>query len=357
MRMFIDKYRPECLGGFKFNSRAVEQLSAIAPNDNVPHLIIQGNSGSGKKTVTNLYLKEREGVSSLGVRTKLIELKCSSGKIEVLLIYSPYHCQINPSAHGVHDRLIFLNFIKILAQHKSLNRSGYRVIVVENADNLTMEAQHSLRRILEEYVGSCRFIFQVTNECGMIPALRSRCIKVRLRTPKATELRDELRVIANAEGYPHDNVVDRIAESCGSNFKKSLHYLQLCILSGKREFNLDDMDPTHLYIDRAVNYIFNGDNLHVLLDIRETVYDLLTHCVDPVLIIRQILKGILSKISDKYFGDKHNLIKAANRAEHTLKMGSKPIYHVEGFTVSAFKLIKTLQLSVQNSTRGAKRDR
>ena len=56
MEMFIDKYRPQSLDDFVFCSEAVKQLKAIAQNDNVPHMIIHGYPGSGKKTIANLYL-------------------------------------------------------------------------------------------------------------------------------------------------------------------------------------------------------------------------------------------------------------------------------------------------------------
>src|SRR3990167_2558014 len=353
MEMFIDKYRPHSLDEFVFCPEAVKQLKAIAQNDNVPHMIIHGYPGSGKKTIANLYLRTKFGDDSIAIKSKIIELKCSSGTVDLLLLYSGYHYQINPSAHGVHDRLIFLNFIKVVAQYGSLNRTKYRVIIVENADQLTNEAQQALRRTLERYVSSCRFIFLVSNELALIDALQSRCIKVRLRTPTLPEIEEKLMQVAKLENYNYPQIIHQIVETCEHNYKHALHFLQLCITSKQTTFNLKNLDPSHTYLDKIVTHLFQGDNLYAVMDIRNTIYDLLTHLVDPVWIIKEVLRRVLSKISDRYFTTKHDLIKIANRGEHTLKLGSKPIYHLEGFMVSAFKAIKILQLKVQNS-KGSK---
>lgn len=62
-RLFIDKYCPESFQEISFNHKAADQLIACAQYDPMPHLIIKGSSGSGRKTFANLYIKAKYGNS------------------------------------------------------------------------------------------------------------------------------------------------------------------------------------------------------------------------------------------------------------------------------------------------------
>ena len=63
------------------------------------------------------------------------------------------------------------------------------VIVIVEVDKLTRDAQHGLRRTMEKYVGSCRLILCCNSTSRVIPAIRSRCLAIRVAAPTIDEVR------------------------------------------------------------------------------------------------------------------------------------------------------------------------
>lgn len=189
-RLFTDKYYPRSLNDLDYNFELNRELLNIAKVKDLPHLMFCGIPGSGKKTRAMLFLRERFGESVTKVKKKDVTFKYPNKTIEFQLLYSNYHFQIDPSLHGVYDRSIIQDLIKKIMQLQlgsaDLSHGSHKVIVVENADRLTHEAQQSLRRTLELYVKTCRFIFLVNNEGNMIDPLQSRCLKLRVAAPSVS---------------------------------------------------------------------------------------------------------------------------------------------------------------------------
>lgn len=73
---------------------------------------------------------------------------------------SAYHIEINPSENGIYDRLVVQDIIKDVAQSQPLevakDSRPFKVVVLDEADLLSREAQHGLRRTMEKYMSTCR---------------------------------------------------------------------------------------------------------------------------------------------------------------------------------------------------------
>jgi replication factor C subunit 3/5 len=347
--LFIDKYKPDSLDETDHSPETSQFLKDLANKAEVPHMIIQGNPGSGKLLRTMLYLKEKFGNTVFSLKSQFIELKYPNKVIELQLIYSPVHYQINPSIHGVYDRLIIQDFLKENIQYQPFSVCPYRIIVIENADRLTNEAQQSLRRTLEKYIGLCRFIFLINNEGNLIEPLQSRCVKVRIGNPSSDQIIKVLKHIATAENIKiNPKLYPTLVELSRHNLSIAINNLQLLSVTNnellsKDKLTLEDFSDVDQHIDKIIQLIFDGTQLSTIKDIRNLVYDLLNHCVEPVMIVKKIMFKILAGIPDSYFIYKYRIIKAADRYENSLRVGSKPIYHLEGYIVTIFQTVKLLQ--------------
>jgi replication factor C subunit 3/5 len=113
---------------------------------------------------------------------------------------------------GIYDRVVIQELIKTIAQTKQINTNeqrpfkrmlifisviqiliyavhiGFLVIVIVEVDKLTREAQHSLRRTMEKYISSCRVILCCNSTSRVIPAIRSRCLAIRVAAPTIDEV-------------------------------------------------------------------------------------------------------------------------------------------------------------------------
>src|SRR5437867_704082 len=110
-RLFIDKYRPLTFDHIKFNQDLADKLKACAQSDEIAHFIIKGPQGCGKSTFADLFIKAKYNKEVLKIKQQNFEIKHASKTIELQLLYSNYHYRIDPSSHGVYDRLIIQGFI------------------------------------------------------------------------------------------------------------------------------------------------------------------------------------------------------------------------------------------------------
>lgn len=357
-RLFIDKYRPRNLDDLDYNFELNKTLKNLSKSEDIPHLIFQGTKGCGKKTRCLLFLKEKLGSLVTSMRDQTVELKYQNKTIELQLLYSNYHYQINPSLHGVYDRLIIQDFIKDMVQYKSVGNIPYRIIVIEDADKLTYEAQQSLRRTLEKYIYVCRFIFLVSQEGNLIEALQSRCIRIRVPAPKDEEIFSILSYISDQENIEITKLaLDSIVEYSQRDLSKAINALHSLsvrssdILQLNKDIALSQFSEIEVYIANIIKLLFEGGDLETILTFRGYIYDLLVHCVEPLDVLKQVFHHLLKAIPDKYFKFKYEVIKATEYYENTLKIGSKPIYHLEGYIINLFRIVKNLQKQMNRDNK------
>ena len=95
------------------------------------------------------------------------------------------------------------------------------------------------------------------------------------------------------------------------------------------------------YLNDIADLIMTKKNPKTILLVRTKLYDLLVHCVEPIDIMKKLLHIIFDKFESQKIADqsKYTLVHILSKYENTLKQGSKPIYHLEGFVVSVINLL------------------
>lgn len=347
-KLFIDKYCPSSFNDVKFNIDIANKLKKFSQIKDIPHMIFIGPKSCGKKTFANLFIKEKFGKEKLTIKQQQFNIKYTNKTINLQLLYSNYHYQLNPSMYNVYDRLIIQGFIKDTLQSKPISETSYHNIIIENAEKLTLEAQQSLRRTLEKHIDNCRFIFLVNQESKLIDPLMSRCIQFRLSSPTNNEIQSILESICENEGIMYEKSqlcqITKYSKRNLSTAINMLQYLSVCEsnqINNTHEIQFDEICEIDSYLNKICLILKASKNIKDILSIRNILYDLLIHCVEPI----EILKGLYHQIcqtfkpqcDEKY---KHQLVKILITYENTLKQGSKPIYHLEGFVVSVYNLLR-----------------
>ena len=350
-KLFVDKYVPSCFDEVIFNQDIAQVLTACAKSVEIPHIVLRGCDGSGRKTFANLYIKSKYLLSKLVVKNSMVEIKNGTKTIELQLLYSDYHYHIDPSTHGVYDRVIIQHFTKDILQTRPISNIPYHTVIINNAERLTNEAQQSFRRTLEKNIVNSRFIFIVNRDYSLIGPLMSRCIQIRLKSPSNTDVTNMLQKICIDEKMTYQmSCLQKIAAYSKRNLAHAMNLLQYMslnypeMLSGADKTNFDIVNIKDHYYTSLFNYMMTIKELHNIGEIRNILFELLVHCIDPLQILKNIFHVMFNYLGYKNDIRIHQLIEILSKYENSLKSGSKPIYHLEGACISIIMLINNRQL-------------
>jgi len=201
--VWVEKYRPHTLAEMVGQDAVVPVLRAFAAKKALPHLLFAGPPGTGKTTAALCLARDLFGEEW---RQSFLELNASDERgIETVR-----------------------TTIKGYARTSALGSIGFKLLFLDEADNLTAEAQASLRRLMERYSGACRFILSCNYSSKIIEPIQSRCAVFRFRILSGDQIRSRLALIAKAEKktVSDDAYVAILAASAG-DLRRATNLLQL----------------------------------------------------------------------------------------------------------------------------------
>ncbi len=320
-----------------FHREIFKKLKKISQDNGLPHIIFYGNPGSGKKTMINLFL---EMIFDNSVY-KLDDSKytvISSGNIEneVIVKQSDHHIIIEPNNNNF-DRYLIQDIVKEYARRYPLcifeESRSFKMVQINNLDNLSYYAQTSLRRTIEKYSKTCRFIMWCYSLSKVIEPLRSRCLCIHVPTMGEDELVQWTFNISSLENIDIDfPVLNYIVSSSNGNLKHILWKLDLYKYCGKIQNG---------YEKSLVNLINEITTNTDIPTIRDYVYKMMITNISSNIIIKDILNIILEKL-DSYPDSKRKSLEIINYAsefEYKLSKGRRDIIHIEAFILHVISVL------------------
>ena len=319
-----------------FHKEILEKLKTISSDDGMPHIIFYGNPGSGKKTLINLFLEMIFDNSIYNLDDSKYTV-ISSGNIEneVIVKQSDHHIIIEPNNNNF-DRYLIQDIVKEYARRYPLcifeKSRNFKMVQINNLDNLSYYAQTSLRRTIEKYSKTCRFIMWCYSLSKVIEPLRSRCLCIHVPTQTNDELVKWTFNIASLESINFNlKTLTKIVDDSTGNLKNILWKLDMHKYCGK---------TTNCYqkaLYNLIDVIMSGHNIEI---IRDYVYKMMITNISSNIIIKDILNIILIKIND-YPKDKiFKIIDAASTFEYRLSKGRRDIIHIETFLETVINTLK-----------------
>jgi replication factor C small subunit len=208
--VWVERYRPKKLSEVIGQKAIVERLSAYAKTRSMPHMLFAGPAGSGKTTCAIALARELYGDSW---RESLIELNASDER-------------------GID---IVRGKIKDFARAASIGGSDFKIIFLDEADSLTNDAQAALRRTMERYTQTCRFILSCNYSSKIIEPIQSRCAVFRFRPLSISDVKLSLNRVAEAEHVEvTEDGLDAICELAAGDLRKATNILQVAASLGKK---------------------------------------------------------------------------------------------------------------------------
>jgi replication factor C small subunit len=204
--LWVEKYRPSTVDGYVFrDEHQKKQVQQWIKDGTIPHLLFSGNAGIGKTTLAKILLNQLE-VNDLDV----LEINASRTN----------------SVEDVRDKIV--NFVQMIPF------GAFKVVLLDEADYLSPNAQAALRGVMEEYHTTSRFILTCNYPNRIIPALHSRCQGFHIERIDQTEFTARVAEILIAEEITPDiDTLDTYVKATYPDLRKCINMVQMNSVSGE----------------------------------------------------------------------------------------------------------------------------
>jgi len=237
---WVEKYRPNALDELISHEDIISTIRTFISQDKLPHLLFYGPPGTGKTSTILACAKEIYNPKQFN--SMVLELNASDDR-----------------GIGI-VRGQILNF----ASTRTIFSSGYKLVILDEADAMTNDAQNALRRIIEKFTENVRFCL-IGNYLGkIIPALQSRCTRFRFGPLGAEQILPRLEHVALSEKVPltEDGKTALMTLSHG-DMRKVINIMQSCYMAFG-EVTEDNVytcvgHPLKSDIENVVNWALNDD--------------------------------------------------------------------------------------------------
>jgi replication factor C subunit 3/5 len=302
---------------------------------NLPNLLFHGHTSSGKKTLIKLLLKEIFGNKVEKLKTETYTITGYSNlDTEINILQSNYHMIIEPNNSGI-DKYIIQEIVKEYAKKNVMQIFDkiipYKIIYINNVDNLSYYAQTSLRCTMEKYHDTCKFILCGYQISKIIEPLRSRCLNIRIPRPNNFELFDYLLYISIINKIKiKPNSINYIINYSNNNFKTCLWYLDF-YKNKIYDFNIS-WKKYMLGIVECIHqtYVYKKlINLNIISEIRNILNNILITNITGSEILTELLNQIITlhpEYPDKLY---YQIIEVFSIYEFRLSKGKRLIIHME----------------------------
>lgn len=178
-KIWIEKYRPKTFDEVKGQKHIISRLKAFVEQENMPHLMFAGPAGVGKSTTALVIARQLFGESW---HQNFLELNASDERgIDIVRVK-----------------------VKDFARTRAIGNVPFKIIFLDECDALTKDAQQALRRTMENYTGTCRFVLSCNYSSKIIDPIQSRCAIFRFRPLPQEDINELIEFICKQENVTVD---------------------------------------------------------------------------------------------------------------------------------------------------------
>lgn len=200
---WVEKYRPNCLEDLISHKDVITTIQRFIKEDKLPHLLFYGPPGTGKTSTILAVARQLYAPSEFN--SMVLELNASD------------------------DRGIGIVREQVLgfSSTRTIFKSKFKLVILDEADAMTNDAQNALRRIMEKYTENTRFCLICNYLTGIIPAIQSRCTRFRFGPLDTEQMSSRLKHVIQEENVDiTDDGMKAVVRLAKGDMRRSLNVLQ-----------------------------------------------------------------------------------------------------------------------------------
>lgn len=286
MSLWVENYRPKKIDDIVSHNELKQLLKNSIKSGNLPHLLFHGQPGTGKTSTIIACAKELFGRH---YHKRVIELNASDEKgIETV-------------------RTKIINYAKSSLSVPELEPK-FKIIILDESDALTIDAQSALRKVIEENSRTTRFCFICNYINQIISPIQSRCMVFKFNSLLDNEIFDRLKHISENENLTiSDDCISEIVNISNGDLREAINYLQQSkyIYSLNKEITVNDIfkssnNPSKELIEDINEYCIRGDyNLRDIENLTKYIYNE-SYCIKKIMYSLLNLITYNDNLSDKH---------------------------------------------------------
>ena len=207
--IWTEKYRPTNFENVKGQKEIVAKIKAFVESGSMPHLLFSGPAGVGKTTLSLVIAKQLFGDNW---KQNTLELNASDERgIDIIRVK-----------------------VKDFARTKAIGDVPFKLIYLDESDALTKDAQQALRRTMENYTKTCRFILSCNYSSKILDPIQSRCAVFRFKPLSEEDIIEVIEKVSNEEGLiVNEEAKKALYDVCNGDCRRLENIMQSCAVIKK----------------------------------------------------------------------------------------------------------------------------
>ncbi|XP_050229049.1 uncharacterized protein LOC126678194 isoform X2 [Mercurialis annua] len=354
-QFWADKYQPSSLNAFLCHKQEAQLLKQLVQGsrDNIPHIMLKGPSGSGKRSLAMALLREIFGDACRNISHDLRFFQEERGRqIGIPISSSAHHVELNVKKEP-NAKLALMSLVKEISNTYALSpevsnvkfNPDYKVLVLYQVDKAAENIQHLIKWVMDCYTDACKLILCCEDDASIQETVTNRCKIIQVDAPVTHEIMEVLIQIARKEDFDLPmNFAARIAAKSKQNLRQAITTLEAC-KAHNYPFVDDQPIPSgweEVLTELAAEILSDPSQKRLFL-VRGKFQKLLVDFVHPKLILQKLVEQFLKGVDPS---SKRELYYWHAYYEKRIPTGSSALLKLEGkMDKRTFKITITMKLS------------